>query len=439
METNRNLEQKIRSFNVQLTLKVIIIGIIALVLLIPKMMIIGLIQERETTAEAAKHEVMEKWSLSQTIRGPLLTIPYIERIADGNNVVREQVRECHFLPETLAINGEIMPQELYRSIYQSVVYESSLEINGNFKSPDFESLKINPEDILWEKARLSLAISDLRGINAMANLSWNGSSYPFSPGMDNKVLGKNGISLSLPTPEETSFPATFEIKLNLKGSDAIQFAPLGETTTASLQSSWNDPGFQGNFLPAERTVNANGFTANWKVLNYNRNFPQQWKGNEFNVTEADFGVKLVTVADHYQKNYRSAKYGLLVILFMFLSFFLNEIITKQRIHPFQYILVGAAILIFYLLLLSISEQMGFNYAYLVSALSVTTMVLAYSRTFLKTWLNSILLTSILIFSFGFIFILMQLESYALLAGSIGLFFILGLTMFFTRKINWYND
>jgi inner membrane protein len=439
METNRNLEQKLRSVNIQLTLKVIIIGIIALALLIPKMMIIGLIQERETTAEAAKHEVMEKWSLSQNIRGPILTIPYIERTADGNDVIREQIRECHFLPETLAIDGEIIPQELYRSIYQSVVYESSLEITGNFKSPDFGSLKINPSDVLWEKAKLSLAISDLRGINATTDLSWNGNTYPFSPGMDNKVLGNNGISLSLPTPGGSGFPAKFQINLKLKGSDAIQFAPLGETTEVSLQSTWNDPGFQGNFLPAEREVGANGFTANWKVLNYNRNFPQQWKGNDFTVANADFGVKLVTVADHYQKNYRSAKYGILVILFMFLSFFLNEIITKQRIHPFQYILVGFAILIFYLLLLSISEQMGFNYAYLISALSVTGLVLAYSRTFLKTWLNSIMLTSILIFSFGFIFILMQLESYALLAGSIGLFFVLAMTMFFTRKINWYGE
>ena len=439
METNRNLEQKFRSVNVQLTLKVVIIGIISLVLLIPKMMIIGLIHERETTAESAKHEVMEKWSLSQTIRGPLLTIPYIERIIDGNEVVREQVRECHFLSETLAINGEIMPQKLYRNIYQSVVYESFVEITGNFENPDLESLKINPEDVIWEKAKLSIAISDLRGINSMTNLSWNERSYPFSPGMENKVLGKNGISLALPMQEGDRFPANFQIKLNLKGSDSMQFAPLGETTTAFLQSSWSDPGFQGSFLPATRTVDANGFTANWKVLNYNRNFPQQWTGNEFDVTQADFGVKLVMVADHYQKNYRSAQYGILVILFMFLAFFLNEIITKQRVHPFQYILVGAAILIFYLLLLSISEQTGFNAAYLISALSVTGLVLAYSRTFLKTWLNAILLTSILMFSFGFIFVLMQLESYALMVGSIGLFFILALTMFFTRKINWYND
>ena len=174
-------------------------------------------------------------------------------------------------------------------------------------------------------------------------------------------------------------------------------------------------------------------------MNFNRNFPQEWKNDNYRVTDADFGVNLVTVADHYQKSSRSAKYAILVILFTFLSFFLNEIITKQKIHPFQYILVGFAVLVFYLLLLSISEQLGFNLAYLISAVSVITMVFLYTRSFLKSWKNSLILTMILTFSFGFIFVLMQLETYALLVGSIGLFVVLALTMFFTRKINWYNE
>ncbi len=439
METKQTLEEKSKSFNWQVTLKVATIGAIVIALLIPKMMILGLIGERENTAKTTKQEVMEKWSLGQTIRGPVLTIPYIEKVRDGEGkIVREEIHKCYFLPKNLDIEGKILPQELHRSIYQSVVYESSLTITGRFESPGFERLKIDPSDVLWEKAELSVAISDLRGISAMVNLLWKGKSYPFSPGMDNRLIGTNGISMALPSPGVSDFPADFQLDLNLKGSDILQFAPLGETTNVNLQSSWNDPGFQGSFLPDTRTVTPKGFQAHWKVLNYNRNFPQEWKDDNFKATNADFGVELVTVADHYQKCSRSAKYGILVILFMFLSFFLNEIITKQKIHPFQYILVGFAVLIFYLLLLSISEQLGFNLAYLISAFSVIIMVLIYSRSFLKTWLNSILLTSILTFSFGFIFILMQLETYALLVGSIGLFCVLALTMFFTRKINWYN-
>jgi len=440
METKEFMEKKISSFNWQLSLKVITIGLIGLVLMVPKMMILGLIHEREQTAESARHEVMQKWSLEQTVRGPVLTIPYLEKVPgpDGKEI-REEIHQCHFLPDSLYIEGTLNPQELHRGIYQSVVYQSNITIRGRFARPDFSGIKVNPANVLWDKAQLSLAISDLRGIDARTDLNWNSQSIPFSPGMDNKLLGDNGISLTLPGQAVKNFPANFQLSLKLKGSDALQFAPLGETTEVKLQSIWNAPGFTGNFLPANRTISQKGFNAYWKILNYNRNFPQAWKDNEFKVTDADFGVQLVTLADHYQKSYRSAKYGILVILFLFLSFFLNETITKRRIHPFQYILVGFAILIFYLLLLSISEQLGFDTAYLIAAVSVLALVFAYSLTFLKTWLNAALLTAILAFSFGFIFILMQLESYALLVGSVGLFCVLALTMFFTRKINWYGE
>lgn len=440
METRQTLEEKLRLFNWQLTFKAITVCIIAFFLMIPRFMIEDLMRERETTAESTKHEVMQKWSLDQTVRGPMLTIPYIEKVFDDQGkMIKEEVHEYHFLPETLNVDGEIFPQELHLSIYQSVVYESSLKINGRFAKPDFEKLKIDASNLLWEKASLSIAISDLRGINTMVDLKWNNKIFPFSPGMDCSLIGEKGISIVIPGLAESDFPSEFNVDLNLKGSDMLQFAPLGETTEVNLHSTWNDPGFQGSFLPASRNISAAGFDAQWKILNFNRNFPQEWKDDAFKVINADFGVKLVTVADHYQKNMRSAKYGVLVILFMFLSFFLNEIITKQKIHAFQYILVGFAILIFYLLLLSISEHLGFNIAYLISSLSVIAMVFAYSRSFLETWMNSVLLSSILTFSFAFIFVLMQLESYALLVGSIGLFCVLALTMFYTRKINWYND
>ena len=440
METKEFLQDKQKSINWQITLKVFIIGAIAIALLIPKFMILGLIQERQKTAEVTTHEVMQKWSLAQTVRGPVLSIPYIERTfnKEGKEIA-EDIRECYLLPKTLNIKGEIFPQERKRSIYETVVYESGINVSGQFDISDFTSLKISPDNVLWEKAKILVAISDLRGINDRITFNWNDSTFAFTPGMENPLVGSNGISLPVPGLSMDDFPGNFHFKLNLKGSESLNFAPLGETTEVTLQSAWNDPGFEGNFLPAEHNINKDGFTAHWKVLNFNRNFPQEWKNDQYRVTDADFGVKLVTVADHYQKSSRSAKYAILVILFVFLSFFLNEIITKQKVHPFQYILVGFSILIFYLLLLSISEQLGFNLAYFISAVAVIIMVLFYSRTFLKKWSNSIIQTLILTFSFGFIFVLMQLETYALLVGSIGLFVVLALTMFFTRKINWYIE
>ncbi len=426
--------------NLQVTLKVLIIGVIAIALLVPKFLILELIHERQETAEMTTKEVMQTWSLPQTVRGPVLSIPYIERTFDKDgNETTEKKGNFYLLPGNLQIKGEIFPQKRSRSIYEAVIYETELDIGGSFAKSDFRNLNIAPDDVLWEEAKLLVAISDLRGINNRVSCTLNDSAYAFIPGMENHLLGNNGISLPLSHLSETSFPSSFQFTLRLKGSEELNFAPLGETTEVTMRSSWNDPGFTGNFLPAEHTIDKDGFTAKWKILNYNRNYPQQWKNEEYRVTDADFGVKLVTVADHYQKSSRTAKYGILVILFVFLSFFLNEVITKQKIHPFQYILVGFAVLVFYLLLLSISEQLGFNIAYLISAFAVIIMVLLYSHTFLKKWSDSIIQTLILTFSFGFIFILMQLETYALLVGSIGLFVVLALTMFFTRKINWYSE
>jgi inner membrane protein len=439
METMDSILEKTKSANWRITIKVLVIGFLTLILLIPKVMIIELIGERETTAASVKNEVMQQWSMLNTVRGPVLTIPYIEKIFDNKEkVYSEEIRQCHFLPKLLKVEGEIFPEQRHRSIYDVMVYKSEVAISGYFNAPDFESLKVNPDLILWDKAELTIGINDLRGINELAELNWNNRKYTFSPGIENSILGKDGITVKLPAEIANNFPGEFSCSFRLKGAESLQFAPLGELTEVKLNSAWNDPGFIGNFLPEQQEITQNGFTANWKVLHFNRNFPQAWKDNSYSVTDSDFGVKLVTVADHYQKNMRSAKYGILVVLFTFLSFFLNEIITKQRIHPFQYILVGFSILIFYLLLLSVSEQLGFNLAYFISAVSVLIMVLLYSRTFLKKWSNSFVLTLILALSFGFIFILLQLESFALLAGSIGLFVVLAFIMFFTRKINWYN-
>lgn len=440
MEQKSSIKDSPKIINWQLTIKVLIIAIIAVVLLIPKFMIIALIEDRQATSLSTSSEVMQLWSSAQTVRGPVLVIPYIESNMNSESLNKSgQLKECYFLPETLKVNGEIIPQERKRSIYETVVYEAQLSLFGNFDFGNFYDLKIPEEDFLWEKAKILVAISDMRGINEKIILNWNKSSFEFEPGMENHVIGNTGISVNLPQFSIKDTTLNFNFIIHLKGSEALQFAPLGETTEVTLTSSWNDPGFNGSFLPATHDISQAGFKANWKVLNFNRNFPQQWKNDEYHVSSADFGVRLVNLADHYQKSSRSAKYAILVILFVFLSFFLNEIIRKQKIHPFQYILVGFAILVFYLLLLSISEQIGFNLAYLISALAVLLMVLLYSKSFLHTWTNALIQTLILTLSFVFIFVLMQLETYALLVGSIGLFVVLALTMFFTRKINWYNE
>lgn len=222
------------------------------------------------------------------------------------------------------------------------------------------------------------------------------------------------------------------------------FTPLGEQTSVHLESTWNDPGFTGNYLPADRNVNDNGFQAEWSVLHFNRNYPQQWVStnnalNQNDIENSKFGVEMVSLADHYQKNIRSAKYAILIIIITFVVFFMFEVLSKQRIHPFQYIMVGSAISIFYLLLLSISEHLGFNLAYLVAALAVILLVFFYTRSFMPKLTNQLGTSLGLAGCYSFIFILLQLESFALLTGSIGLFVLLAALMYSTRKVNWYKE
>ena len=440
METSNYLKEKTKTFNWRMTLKVATIGFLMIILLIPKFMLLELIKERKTTAIVAENEIMQQWSKLNTVRGPILTIPYIDRKYDATEkTFIEEIKNCYFLPKDLQIIGEIIPQERYRSIYKVIVFESDIEFSGRFEIPNLEILKLHEQDLQWDKAEISFLLDDLRGIRELAKINWNDNEYEFSPGIGTNEVHSPGISVRVPIAVEQSLPLHFNCELKLKGSKSLLFSPLGETTQVQLQSTWKDPGFIGNFLPENPDISENGFKAKWKVLHFNRNFPQQWKENQYDISGTDFGVQLVTLADHYQRNTRSTKYSILIILLTFLSFFLNEVITKEKIHPFQYIMVGSAVLIFYLLLLSVSEHLGFDLAYLIASLSVILLVFFYSRTFLSKWSNSLLLTMILTFSFGFIYILMQLESYALLLGSFGLFIVLMLTMFFTRRINWYNE
>uniref|UniRef100_UPI003217138A cell envelope integrity protein CreD n=1 Tax=uncultured Draconibacterium sp. TaxID=1573823 RepID=UPI003217138A len=441
-----NLLDKIGiNFHRKLSFKLFIIGFLVLLLLIPKVMILSLITERSTNASDAIHEVMSKWSDAQTLTGPVLTIPYQEKVYNEDKDKMEIfIHEATFLPKVLNINGNIKPEKLYRSIYDVVVYQSDLQIEGSFEFPDFASLNIPVENVLWDQAQLLLSIGDLRGINEAVRINWAGDELTFSPGLKHESIGERGISVHIPKwTDRKSYD--FKLKLGLKGSENIQFTPVGEETIVQLTSTWNDPGFIGNFLPAERNITKEGFEAQWKVLHFNRNFSQQWTSKNTNnirtaaLHQSDFGVQLVSVANHYQKNIRSAKYSILIILIVFIVFFMYEVFSKQRIHPFQYIMVGSALTLFYLLLLSFSEHLGFDKAYLISAVAVIILVFLYSRSFMLRIKSSVGIALAIAACFGFVFILLQLESFALLAGSTGLFILLALLMYTTRKVNWYKE
>lgn len=423
--------------------KIGIILVIALLLLIPAAMIQGLIHERERTQNEAITEVSSKWGDKQTLTGPFISIPFIKYSKDysgpkGTEKIISTKHYLHLLPAQLNIDGNIKPERRYRGIYEIVVYNSKVNVSGTFNPVDFAALDIQPENIQWDKAEFVLGINDLRGIEEQVNLTWNNQQVSFNPGVSSKDLVASGMNALLNLTPNSPTPNTFKLSINLKGSQLLYFTPVGKVTDVKLASDWPNPSFNGAFLPDNRQVTESGFNANWNVLHLNRNYPQQWIDNSHQVDESAFGIDLLLPVDNYQKTYRSIRYAILFIGFTFLVFFFIEVMNNVFIHPIQYILVGVALLVFYTLLLSISEHIMYNLAFALSALATLLLIGLYVKAILKSGKLAILISGILTILYGFIFIVIQLQDYALLIGSIGIFLILTLVMYFSRKIDWYN-
>jgi inner membrane protein len=342
------------------------------------------------------------------------------------------------LPQDLVVNGAVNPEKRTRGIYEIVVYNSKIKLSGSFDPLNFTALDIPPADIQFDKAQFTVGINDLRGIEKQIDLDWNGTKASFNPGVASEDVVSSGINAVVPVRTGDSLRYNFSCTLDLKGSQLLYFTPMGKVTDVNMTSAWPDPSFNGAFLPDRRQVSEKGFEANWNVLHLNRNYPQQWVGSTYSVEGSDFGIDLILPVDNYQKSYRSIKYALLMIGFTFLVFFFIEVLNKVFIHPIQYILVGIALVVFYTLLLSLSEHIPFNAAFIVSAAATLILVAGYVRAILKSGMLAGLITGILTLLYGFTFTLIQLQDYALLIGSIGIFLILALVMYFSRKIDWYH-
>jgi inner membrane protein len=472
METNQNLSLNIferlnRWIQESITVKLVSIGFLVLILLIPSSWIQNLMEERQLRAEDVMDEVSAKWSGSQTLSGPILVIPYkaYERIDRGKEgiEIKERLEKYFFLPEALEITGDVAPQTLHRGIFDAVVYSSSLNVNATFKHPDFSALNVPDNLVLWKDAYMIFSITDLRGINEnplftvgtvakatepSSNLGVlvkkisrqkKSSGQYYETDVDYAEFSGSGIMAKLDWQTAEDFEGATSLKLNLKGSHALNFVPAGKTTLVNLSGTWNNPSFDGEFLPETREITENGFTANWKVLHYNRPFAQQWNTADEKLSSADFGVKLLIPVDQYQKSIRTSKYGQLIIILTFVALFLVEITRKIRIHPFQYILIGVALIIYYTLLLSFSEQIGYNAAYWVASSATVGLISFYSISFLKTRKLIALFTTLLVIFYTFIFVIILQQDFSLLLGSIGLFMIVGALMYFSRKVNWYKE
>ncbi len=421
----------------RLTIKGIIVGILILVMLIPSAFIYNLVEERGARQEQIIREESSKWAAAQNVTGPLLIIPYYEKRTLTTGEIANARKMAYVLPEMLKIKGDIQPLKKNRSIYDITVYTTDINIEGSFASIASYGLNIPEENLLLEEAQLCIGISDFKGIEDQVTMQWGETPLIFNSGLPENDVLRNGLSVGMPATD-LSTSHNFKMKLRLRGSDKLSFTPIGKTTLATLNSTWADPSFDGNFLPYEKNVSDSGFTADWKVQHLNRSYPQSWKESRYNLEESAFWVTLLQPVDSYAKTLRSVKYAILFIALTFGLYFFVEILQKRAVHPIQYILVGLALSIFYTLLLSISEYTDFNKAYVISASATISLITLYTKSLFSTWKVSLLFGGLLVLLYSFIFILIQLQDTALLFGSIGLFMLLATIMYYSRKIEWYG-
>jgi inner membrane protein len=436
METPHTNEKQTFMKRNAYAIKAIVIGILVLVLLIPTAMIMELISERQHMQTEATEEVSSKWANTQTVTGPVLVVPYTE-LNEKKELIRKQA--C-FLPDNLTINGQLAPEIRKRGIYEVAVYSSQLQLSGAFTPPDPLELNIPASSFLWDEAYLSIGITDMRGITNQVQVLWNGQPHVCNPGTPSGSLLKNGLQTRIPLSGMVTNgdSASFSISLGLKGSGLIYFSPVGKTTRVQVSAPWADPSFDGSVLPEKRDITSKGFTASWQVLHLNRNFPQSWSidDKDYKISDADFGVKLFLPVDGYAKSMRAVKYAILIIGLTFLLFYFIELLQHHSVHPLQYILIGVALCIFYTLLIALAEQLNFNLAYVIATLLTLSLVTAYAASVFRQAGTTLAVGGTLLTLYGFIYVIIQSEDQALLMGSLGLFIILAIVMYFSRKIRW---
>lgn len=423
--------------------------LISFLLLIPMSMVENLVHERQSLHEQVITEISRDWGGRQVLKGPFLEIPYQyyslhknpPPTPDSKTLVRGV---AIFLPEDLNIKGDIKHEFKKRGIYDFLVYLGKFDISGTFIRPDKEQLKLIDKNLTlpmlqWHEARVRFFTTDIKGLTNKVEVDWNGEMYPVKPAngqdrVNNYSVGYEGFfaEINMDSIQESNF----NFSLNLKGSQMLGFIPLGKFSQIEIKSDWPSPKFLGQYLPNNHQISDSGFVSQWSISQLNRPLPQQWKHETTpNMEPYVFGVKLLETVGKYHKSLRATKYAILFILLSFIALFFIELSSKLENNLLQYILTGLALVLFYSILLSLTEQMSFDLAYLISTIAVIGLISAYNYSLTKKMKSTLILFSLWSVLYGFLFFILQLEELALLAGNIGLFIILAVIMFASKKLS----
>jgi inner membrane protein len=417
----------------KLLVKGLLIGGLVLLLLVPMYFVQNLIREREERQKEAFTEVSSKWAGPQNITGPILVLPYMETLSGGGAQTGRK-KLAYILPDSLTITADVKPEKRYRGIYQVMLYSSVIRVNGVFNSIPLQQLEIDTANVLWNEAYICLELADAKGLREDITVKWNESILHLNPASASNAVMREGFASPVAVSPGQAFH--FSSAISLDGSGQLLFTPVGRETTVKLASNWPDPSFTGSQLP-DHHISDSGFTATWKSLSHTRSFPQAWKNDmQYSLQANAFGADLFIPVNGYQKTMRSVKYAILCILLTFAAFFIIETVNRKSVHPFQYALIGLALILFYTLLLSFSEYTGFNTAYIIASVATVSLIGWFVKGILQSSRLTSVLSVILVLLYGYIFTILQLQDYSLLLGSIGLFLTLAVIMHFSRKIQW---
>ena len=407
-------------------LKIALMGVLALLMLIPLAMVQSQIRDRQSAADSSREEVAASWGRAQKLTGPVLKFSYDYEVLDKDQKKTVQTTTRTVYPRTLVYDIDTQTQTLHRSIYDIMVYGANVVVTGDFIIPDYLG-----EEKLKEQL-VMMGMTDLRGIEGSVDITLGEKKYSFHSGSSkvddyNPENSKGTLSETIDIDKslmdgQTVLP--FRLTYRVKGSSSLKVRPYGETTEVKMRSDCPDPSFTGDFLPSEREVTDKGFTARWSVSEINRGNPD----------DTSFGVNLLQGVTQYQQTTRSAKYGILIILLVFIAGLAVELVGRKKIDIVQYLVIGLSLVLFYALVLSFSEFMRFPVAYGLAALMTVAALFGYFRGILRDR-SAWLLTALVALAYFLSYILLQMETYALLAGTLVLFVLLVGIMYLTRNLN----
>lgn len=447
--------------------KLILIGFLILVLMIPVVWIVTLVNERHDRSDTVMEEIASKWGAEQLISGPFISVPYYEveeqTDRDVPNRLKTVTRYLYLTPDSLNITGSVESTTHRRSIFEVPGYKANISLECSI--PMSIDTAVLPQEVVpdWKNALLIFDVKDNRGLKELTGIindqplffrqSYNvlkltqihqpeiepsenqrRLKYKYHSDNNNELFFKYEAKIPI-QPQE---PTKISLNLTLTGTQQLSFLASALKETINLSGDWPSPSFNGDILPDSREVTSQGFTSRWQTSYLNTGNKAFWTSKELNLRYSVLGVSFLMTVNSYQQTTRTLKYSILFLLLTFMTFFFTEITSRQRIHPIQYLMVGCSLVIFYLLLLSLSEHLGFGWSYLVAAASVILQITLYCYTILHTRKFALQTGGILTALYAFLYVLLQLEDSALLVGSISLFVLLGVAMYAVRNVKWYN-